>query len=277
MENKNIVEVTETNFEYEVVAYSQNNVVVVDFWAEWCVPCKTLGLVLEKLINEAPGSFRLARVNVDFNPNLAAQFGIGSIPTLKAFSGGQVVGELVGNQPESRIRDFISKLAPPSPFALKVAQVGGLLRQRNWQEAETLSRDILESSADNPAALLNLSIALLGQGIAAEPLEILSDFPASKEFQRAMLLLPYAKTLRDCDLDRLLQDTDLALAFSNDIHLAKQGKFEAAIDGLMDILRQDKRFGNGLARQVILALLELISGSEETVRGYRAELASILF
>lgn len=273
----NIVEVTETNFEYEVVAYSRNNIVIVDFWAEWCVPCKTLGIVLEKLMNEAPGNFRLARVNVDLYPNLAAQFSIGSLPTLKAFSGGQVVAELVGNQPEARVRDFISRITPPSPYALKAAQVEGLLRQRNWLEAVSVSREILNSDPDHMPVLLSLAISLLGRGQSAEALEILADFPASKEFQRAQLVLPYARVLNDCDMDKLSQDTDLDLAFSNAIHLAKLGKFEPALDGLMDILRQDKRFGGGLARQVILALLEVISGSEEAVRRYRAELASILF
>ena len=87
----NIIDVTEADFEYEVIEYSQNTPVVVDFWAAWCQPCKVLAPMLEKLIKETAGAIRLARVNVDENPNLAIRFGVRSIPAVKAFSGGQIV------------------------------------------------------------------------------------------------------------------------------------------------------------------------------------------
>ena len=102
-----IITVTEADFEYEVVAFSQQLPVVVDFWAEWCVPCKTLGPLLEKLADEAQGSFRLAKVDVDSSPNLALRYGVRSIPNVKAFRDGQVVAEFVGAQPEPRLREFV--------------------------------------------------------------------------------------------------------------------------------------------------------------------------
>src|SRR4030043_2414177 len=101
--------VTEVDFEYEVIAYSNQISVVVDFWAEWCRPCKTLTPVLEKIAEDARGSFRLAKVNVDENPNLALRFSVRSIPNVKAFHDGQVVSAFLGLQPEHRIKEFISK------------------------------------------------------------------------------------------------------------------------------------------------------------------------
>src|SRR5665648_1254144 len=98
-----IIDVTEADFEYEVIAYSQNIPVLVDFWATWCRPCKTLSPLLEKLAHEAVGSFRLAKVDVDANPNLALQYGIRTVPTVKAFSTAQVGGEFVGVPKEDRI------------------------------------------------------------------------------------------------------------------------------------------------------------------------------
>ena len=115
MATENIINVNETNFEYEVVAYSKNIPVLVDFWADWCQPCKTLGPLLEKIVEEADGSLRLAKVNIDQSPNLAMQFNVRSIPTVKAFIQGQVTAEFAGAQPEARLRQFISRLTPPQP------------------------------------------------------------------------------------------------------------------------------------------------------------------
>jgi len=115
MTDEFIIDANEINFEYEVIAFSRNVPVLVDFWAEWCQPCRLLSPVLERLVKEASGSLRLARVNIDENPNLALQFNVRSIPTVKAFVDGRVAAEFVGNQPEARLREFINKLAPPSP------------------------------------------------------------------------------------------------------------------------------------------------------------------
>src|SRR5512138_2786220 len=126
MSSNFIVDVTEHDFEYEVLSYSQNVPVVVEFWATWCQPCKTLSPMLERLTEEAGGSFRLARVDVDSNPNLALRYGVRSVPTVKAISQGQVVGEFAGLQPEARVRDFLARLAPPSEASLAIEKATSL-------------------------------------------------------------------------------------------------------------------------------------------------------
>ena len=120
MEPDYIIDINDENFEYEVIQYSLNTPVVLDFWAEWCKPCKTLSPLLESLAHEAGGGFRLAKVNVDNSPNIALRFGVRSIPTIKAFTQGEVVGEVVGLQPEPRLREFINRIIPPSPLTLSI-------------------------------------------------------------------------------------------------------------------------------------------------------------
>jgi len=107
-----------TDETFEDVVLKAERPVIVDFWATWCKPCKILSPMLERLVIEAHGSFRLARVDVDENPTLTLRFTVRNIPTIKAFSEGIVVGELVGIQPEARLREFIGKITPPSPLNL---------------------------------------------------------------------------------------------------------------------------------------------------------------
>src|SRR5512133_1248777 len=136
-----IVEVNESDFEYEVVNFSRNTPVVVDFWAVWCGPCKMLTPILEKLAEEAKGAFRLAKANVDENPNLALRYGVRSIPAVKAFQNGQVVSEFTGAQPEPRVREFIRSLAP-SQGDLAQEKAESLLDQHQWSSAERDFRQI---------------------------------------------------------------------------------------------------------------------------------------
>ncbi|MCC6148458.1 MAG: tetratricopeptide repeat protein [Anaerolineaceae bacterium] len=272
-----IVNVNEASFEYDVVAYSQNTPVVVDFWAEWCRPCKVLEPVLEHLVHEANGAFRLARVNVDESPNLAIRYSVRSIPTVKAFSSGEVVGEFTGAQPEPRVREFINKITPPSPLTLALEKAASTLVSQNWGEAESQYRSLLSQNPDNPGALLGLALSLLPQGKGFEAQNILQAFPASREFARAELLLPLAEAQTAYRKGILPVEEDLDAAYANSIHLSTKGNLPAALDGLLDIMRQSKNYHNGAARRLILSILELFNQEDEQVRQYRSELASILF
>ncbi|GAP14063.1 thioredoxin [Longilinea arvoryzae] len=277
MTSDNIVDVNETDFEYEVISYSENIPVVVEFWATWCKPCKTLGPMLETLAREAQGTFRLARVDVDANPNLALHYNVRSIPTVKAFSQGEVVGEFTGLQPEERVREFLARITPPSPLSLAVEKGNSMLQEHDWQEAESIFGDVLDQAPQHPEALLGMAIAVLGQGYGNEALEILHAFPASREYTRAQRLLPLAEALEKSENGLLPDETDLDAAFGNSVRLAGRGNLLAALDGLLDILRQDKHYRHDAARQVFLGLLELLGDSDPQSRTYRSELAAILF
>ena len=271
-----IVNVSEADFEYEVLAYSQQAPVVVDFWAEWCVPCRTLGPMLERLAQEGQGSFRLAKVNVDENQNLALRYGIHGIPAVKAFREGKMVAEFAGVQPEPRLREFLRALAP-SKSDLALEKGNSLLAMRQPRQAETTFRAVIKEFPENTIAQIGLAKSLLLQGESQESYQILKRFPASREYNVSQALLPLALALSDLDQNRLKEDDALDPAFNQALRLVKRGNLEAAMDGLLDILRENKHYGDGRARLILVALFELLGEGNPITRQYRAELATVLF
>jgi len=272
-----IIDVSEADFEYEVLAYSQNVPVVVDFWAEWCVPCRTLGPMLERLAQEAEGDFRLAKVNVDQNSNLALRYGVHSIPAVKAFRTGEIVGEFVGLQPEPRLREFLRQIAP-TESDLVLEKGASLLASRDIPQAEEAFRQVLDLTPDSTSALLGLAKSLLLQGQGVEANAILADFPASREYKVVELLRPLSQAWAKMELGENIESDDpLDPAYYNALRLAKRGNIEAAMDGLLDILREDKHYREDEARQVMVSLLELLGNDSLIARQYRGELSTVLF
>lgn len=277
MTPENIVEVNETTFEYEVISFSKNIPVLVDFWAEWCQPCRVLTPLLEKVVNEAGGNLRLAKVNIDQNPNLAIQYNVRSIPTVKAFIDSQVIAEFVGVIPEQRLREFISKLVPPSPLDLEMEKAHNLLLSHNWDEAREVLEDILRQRPESNSAHLGLAIAMLGLNQPDEAVDHLDMVVSGRELPRAELLRPYALALQRLEKDELDEETDLDALFRNSLQLAAKGKFAISLDGLLDILRQDKHYRDKLAHKTILGILEIMGNEDPLTREYRSELATVLF
>jgi len=277
MTSEFIIHANELNFEYEVISFSMNTPVVVDFWAEWCQPCKTLESILERVIQEAGGSIRLAKVNIDQNPNLAIQYGVRSIPTVKAFVQGAVVAEFVGMQPPDRVRAFLDQLTPPSPIDLAVEKASNLLTLGNWAEAEGIFRGALTNKPNSSSSILGLCKSLLAQGKASEALELLREFPASREFSHAQALLPLAECMRNSMQKPVPEGDENDAAFRNALRLISKGNLEAAMDGIIGILRRNKQYQNGKAHQIALAIIELLGEGNPLTPQYRRELASALF
>ncbi len=272
-----IIDVSETDFEYEVLAYSQNTPVIVEFWADWCKPCKQLNPILTQITSEANGVFRLARVNVDANPALTVRCGVRSLPTVQAFSQGNMVSNFVGMLPEERVREFFDRITPPSPANLQVEKGNSLLAYGSINSAEEAFREALKISPEHPGATLGLMKIALLNGQAQEANTLFRNFPASRDYNEAEKLQPLIKALLDFGSKSLPDETDLDIAFSNSLRLAIRRNLPASIDGLLDILREDPHFRKDRARLVILGLLELMDPGGDQTLAYRKELTSILF
>ncbi len=277
MLSEHILDVNELNFENEVILRSHEVPVVVDFWAAWCQPCRALGSMLERLAIEGGGRFRLAKVNVDESPNLAARFGVLSIPAVKAFRNGQVIAEFVGSVTETRLRAFLKKVVPDESEAA-LGEGKSLLLTRRWREAERAFRGILERDDGNGPAALGLLHALLMQGRGRESLEVLRTFPRSSEAVAAERLKPLGELLAEAESDGPRSEDDpLAAAYYQAGRLIARGNLPSAMDGLIEILRQDKRYRGGQPKAVLLALFTLLGDQDPLTRQYRDELASVLF
>ena len=276
MASEYIKTVTESDFEYEVIAYSNQVPVIVDFWAEWCRPCKTLTPLLEKLAEEAKGTFRLAKINVDDSPNLALRFNVRSIPNVKAFRDGNVVSEFLGLQPEPRVKDFIRNLAP-SQIDLLLEKGQSQLESMHWDEAGDSFRQFLSKSPNHSVGLLGLLKSKLMLGSYSDAEKIINEFPPSPEYAHMELLRLLMDALRTENSNQTINDNPLDAAYHNALRLTMRGNLPATMDGLIDILHQNKHYRDDEARKVMLGLFEVLGDNHSLSQQYRRELAMVLF
>ena len=272
----NIIDISDDTFEFEVVNYSAEVPVVLDLWAPWCIPCRVQSRELAKLAHEADGGFRLARINVDDQPKLAARLKVQQVPAVKAFVDGRIVTEVAGVLSEQNLRLLVDRIMPKAGNLL-LEKGRSLMLLGNLPGAEEALAQYVYESHGEPAGLLALARALLWQGKGQEAASILNSFPASSEFNTAKSLLPLAKAYAHFDTLPQKSANPLEAAYRNSLRLAKNGKIEIALDGFLDILRQDKHFHNGQLHEIYLALLEVLGDAYPTVRQYRDDLSNVLF
>jgi len=273
-----ILDVDEATFETEVVLKSHEVPVVVDFWAPWCGPCRMLSPMLERQAIEAGGAFLLAKINVDDNPALSIRFGVQGIPAVKAFRHGEIAAEFVGAQPDTVVQRFIEQLVP-SETQQAIEEALSLLGTRHYQPAEAAFREVLDKDEGNADAALGLVESLLMRGQGAEALEILEHFPPGTAWAKAETYKPLAELLVETSKQETGTENDdpIEASLYQSARLIKRGNTEAAMDGFLSILREDKNYRGGMVKQVMLALFELLGDQDPTTRKYREELASVLF
>jgi putative thioredoxin len=267
-----VMDVSSANFEQEVVSRSFEQPVVVDFWAPWCGPCRTLGPTLERLAGEANGAYRLVKLNTDENQDLAMRYGIRGIPAVKAFRDGKVVAEFVGAQPEPNVRRFLDQFATTGASGAQ-AEAQRLLSERRWAEAEVILR---EQDANGNAANLDLARALLGQGKGAEADGLLQAVTDHTDLAAAGTLRPLAQLVAEVD-DGELSDSEADALLRDASRLFVEGRYGASMDALLTVVRRDKRYRNDTPRKVMLGIFQFLGEQDPLTREYRNRLASALF
>ena len=282
---------TASSFMKDVVEASRDAVVLVDFWAPWCGPCKQLTPVLEKVVRSYGGKARLVKINIDEHPALATQLRVQSIPMVYAFRDGRALDAFVGVQPEAAIRQIIDRLVGPegSDGDLEAVLVTGeeALESGDFAGAAEVFAAVLEVDQQNVRALLGLAKVYVGTGDAVRARETLELVPPDQRrnpgytaIQALLELASKAQTVdNSVELEaRLIADpADHQARFDLAVALAARGQKSAAVDHLLEIFRRERMWNDEAARKQLVQLFDAWGPKDEATLDGRRKLSSLLF
>ena len=274
-----VKDVDAASFPQEVLQRSREIPVVVDFWAEWCQPCRILGPILEKVAVESGGAFELVKVDVDTNQELAAHYGVQGIPMVVAFRDGAIADTFTGALPEPAVREWIEGILP-TELDLMVDQARTAQLSDDAVSAEHILRQVLDQKPDHSEAGTSLASLLIDRGETDEALIVLGRLVPDAEVDRlqsaARLKASSGHDLSDLET-RLSSDPDneeLRIEFAK--ALAARAEFEPALDRLLLVVRNKGPLKDE-ARTAMLDIFEVLGDEHPLTLTYRRQLASALF
>jgi putative thioredoxin len=280
-----IVDIDETNAQQLLIDESMTRPVVVDFWADWCGPCKQLMPILEKLAGEYQGAFLLAKVNADEQQMLAQQLGVRSLPTVMVIKEGQPVDGFSGAQPESAVREMLDKYLP-SPQAGALVEAEQLLAEGDVPAALALYRSAWEESGHK----LEMTLAYAGALVAANRLDeahtLLQGVRLADQDARYEQLVAQIELGREAARSPEVEALEASMAANPDDHairiqlaiqLSQVAQYREALEHLLTVLRADRDFNNGEARKVFLDTLATIGKGDPLAAEYQRRLFSLMY
>ncbi len=285
-----VKDTTTQAFAKDVIEESRRQPVLVDFWAPWCGPCKTLSPVIEKAVAAAKGAVLLVKMNIDDHPAIAGQLGIQSIPAVIAFSNGQPVDGFIGALPESQVKAFIERVAGPagpSEVDTLLAEADALLAAGDSAAAADLYGAVIKQAPETVAAIVGLARCFLANRQVDQAQQTLTMVPASAANDPAVVTLRAqldlaAETAKLGDAGALEQriaanPADHQARFDLALLLNAEGNRDGATDRLLEIMRKDRSWSDEKARKQLLQFFEAWGPMDEATLAGRRKLSSMLF
>ena len=280
-----VFDATAATFEDTVIRRSLETPVLVDFWATWCGPCKTLGPVLETLAADYNGAFLLAKVDVDAQQELAAAFQIRSVPTVMLVKGGQLVDGFPGALPEGQLREFLKHhgIEPAPAVEEEVADV--IAPPVDPHEEVMRLRKAIEAEPDRAELRLDLALALLQTGAATEAEQLLDALPANLATDdrtiQARARLGFSALLKDAPPAEVLEaaiasdPADLRARHLLGVRRLVSGDAEAGLSQFIEMLQRDRAYGDNLAKKSLIDAFRVVE-DEDLVGRYRRKMSALL-
>jgi putative thioredoxin len=276
MTTTNSVNYDTDNFEKDVIERSYEIPVLVDFWAEWCGPCRMLGPVLEKLAEENKDSWALVKLNADKHPELSARYGIRSIPNVKLFSDGEVVDGFIGALPENMVRGWLSK-AMPSKLHNQIKNAEHLLDEGKIVEAQKILEEVVAAEPNN-----DIAITLLARTyVFSEPnkaIEIADRIePTSKYSDMAEAIKTFGEMFLYLEDSKRLKEGAVRERYLSAIKSLRSQNFGDALDSFIDVIRKDRYYDDDGSRRACIAIFRFLGEDHEITKKYHQVFATVLY